>query len=389
MSDEADSGDKTEPASPRKREEMRKEGNFARSMDLNQAMVLLGGLAALTMVGTSLLQSQVAMFQVWVPEVGAHRNLLDILHDHLPNALMPMLSPFGAIMLATFFFALAVQVFQAGLHVNTDLALPKFERMNPLGGIQRLFSSQSLITLAFGLIKLGIIGYIGYRALEVLIMDAPGWWQMPLETLAPYTLAMIVKIAWKCTLPLMVIGVTDYAVRWWKSERDMRMSKQELKEESKQQEGDQQIKARIRQIARQKIMRRMLKDVPKATVIVTNPTHVSIALRYEPGMNAPLVLAKGEDFMALKIREVARAHDVPIIEEPPLARALLRTVQIGQEIPIDFYRAVAEVLALLHRRRQNVAPAGLARWNYAPAQNGNSGNNGSNGNTTSNVNGRA
>jgi len=355
MADQEDNGEKTEEASARKREESRKQGSFARSHDLDQSLVLLGALMAITMLGTMLVQRQISLFQNWVPTISSHRPVLDILREQLPNAIAPLAVPVLGIIGVAALFALAAQIFQAGIHIYPELALPKWDRVDPMGGIKKLFSMQSLITGAFGVLKLTIVGFIAYRVLSVVLLDAPGWWQLPVQSMIPLALAMMQKVAWNCTLPLLVIGAADFAVRWWKTEQEMKMSKQEVKEENKQQEGDPQIKHRIRQIARAKLMKRMIQDVPKATVIVCNPTHVAIALKYEAGMAAPLVLAKGEDHMALHIKKIAAAANVPIIEEPPLARALLRTVQVGQEIPLEFYRAVAEILALVYRGKQTVA----------------------------------
>lgn len=383
MADQEDNGDKTEEASSRKREEMRKQGSFARSQDLDQSLVLLGALMAISMLGTMLVQRQISLFQNWVPNISSTRPVLDILRDQLPNAVAPLAVPVLGIIAVAALFALAAQIFQAGIHIYPELALPKWDRIDPMGGIKKLFSMQSLITASFGVLKLAIVGFIAYRVLAVVLLDAPGWWQLPVQSMIPLGLAMMQKVAWNCTLPLLVMGAADFGVRWWKSEQEMKMSKQEVKEENKQQEGDPQIKHRIRQIARAKLMKRMIQDVPKATVIVCNPTHVAIALKYEAGMGAPLVLAKGEDHMALHIKKIAADANVPIIEEPPLARALLRTVQVGQEIPLEFYRAVAEILALVYRGKQTVA-RGLPimnRPNANAVQN--------NANTKTNSNGRA
>jgi len=355
MADQEENGERTEEASPRKREEMRKQGSFARSHDLDQSVVLLGALTAISLIGTMLVQRQISLFQNWMPTINSQRPILDIIRDQLPNAVLPLILPVAGIIGLAALFAMVAQIFQAGFQLHPELAMPKWDRIDPLGGIKKLFSMQSVITGTFGVLKLTIVGFVAYRALSVVLLDAPGWWQLPVQSMIPLGLAMMTKIAWSCTTPLLIIGAADYGVRWWKTEQEMKMTKQEVKEENKQQEGDPQIKHRIRQIARAKLMKRMIADVPKSTVIVCNPTHVAIALKYEAGMPAPLVMAKGEDHMALHIKKIAADAGVPIIEEPPLARALLRTVQVGQSIPVEFYRAVAEILAVIYRSKQTVA----------------------------------
>lgn len=251
--------------------------------------------------------------------------------------------------------AVLINFIQAGAVFSMDPLRPKWDRINPLQGFKRLFSPRSIVELAKSLIKLGIVGYILWGSLQNEILP---WTEksghMPALAIAGGFWNILNGIIIRIISFLLVLAILDYIYQRWEYAKSLRMSKKEIRDEFKQMEGDPLIKNKIRQRQRQMAMRRMMQDVPKADVIITNPTHYAIALQYDAStMSAPKVLAKGEGFIAAKIREVAEENNVPIVENPPLARALFKAAEIGDSIPADLYQAVAEVLAFVYRLRRS------------------------------------
>ena len=349
-------GEKTEAATPRKREEARKQGNFAQSHDLTGAVALAAGLVMLSVCGPWLLHALLGFMHTAMSNLHQPHPLLEFLRcawlpSFLPVALA-LLTILASVMAAT----LGYLLLQGGFHVNTEVLGPKWERIDPMAGFARLFSFQVVVQGILGLAKLVAVSWIAFLILSAIIPSAPLWAQTPLQSLFLLASQLSMKLSWSVAVPLLVLGVADYAYRRWRFEKDLMMTKEEAKEEHRQLEGDPMIKARIRQIRLERAKRRMIAAVPDATVVVTNPTHVAVALRYEAGVSgAPVVVAKGEHKVAERIKALAAQHAVPIIEKPALARALLRSVDIGQEIPLEFYRVVAEVLALVYRQQGRLA----------------------------------
>jgi len=360
MSDE-ENDNKTEAASPRKREESRNKGNFASSSDLSSAAAIAAGLIALASFGPRIFETQLNLMRGWLTGLDGHASVADLLNEKLPLFLPPIALALCSAILVILGTSMVIGFVQAGLHFNLDWLAPKWERINPLEGFTRLFSLNSLMSAIFGTVKLIVVTWFAYQTLCTIFITAPSLYQVSTKSLLPMVSELMLSLCWSVTVPLLLLAAADYGYKFWKHEKDLMMSREELKQENRQQEGDPHVKQRIRGIQRQRALKRMMQDVPKATVIVTNPTHVAIALRYEPGMAAPIVVAKGEHLVAQRIKAIGFQHDIPVIEEPPLARAMLRVVQIGQEIPLEFYRAVAEILALLYRRKNGIAKAPARR----------------------------
>lgn len=364
---EEDRGEKSEAASPRKREEARRKGMIAQSQDLSQALVLAASLAALTVFAPRLATALQAFMHGWLMELHSKKDIVSILLEHGPALLFPVglaaVFIIGAVALA----GIAVGMLQAGLQFNFELLEPKWERIDPMAGFERIFSLTSLVSTLFGVLKLAVVGWGAYGAMMEILKVSTVWWQVSASGLLPLTIHLLLNLGWSVAVPMLLLAGADYGYKRWKYERELMMTKEEVREENKQQEGDPQIKQRIRQIQRARAMRRMMQDVPKATVIITNPTHVAVALRYEPGTSlAPMVVAKGEHLTAQRIKQIAHEHGIPVIEEPPLARAMLRSVAVGQEISIEFYKAVAEILALLYKRTKAIQrTAGIRSERYA------------------------
>jgi len=249
--------------------------------------------------------------------------------------------------------ALVTNVVQVGLFFNAGPLQPQLSRLDPLAGVRRLFALRSAVELLKGTAKMAIVVVAGWTFFQghrdtlfaLAASDPVG--------IAPRVGSLAYEMSLRMVATLAVLAALDYAYQRWQLERSLKMTKQEVKDEFREAEGNPEIKSRIRQRQRETARRRMMAAVPKASVVITNPTHFAVALDYEMGQKgAPTVVAKGQDLIALRIREIAVEHHVPLVENPPLARSLYRTVEIGEEIPQELYRAVAEVLALIWRASQ-------------------------------------
>jgi flagellar biosynthetic protein FlhB len=229
----------------------------------------------------------------------------------------------------------------------------KLSRLNPLEGFKKMLSIRGLTELVKSVIKITILGYIIYKTLLKRIARFPRMMDMPIRQSAAFLGETIMSIAVTAGAVFLVVAALDYFYQWWDYEKQLRMSKQELKEEYKQMEGDPQIKGKIRELQRHQAMSRMMQKVPKADVVIRNPTHYAVAIAYEAGKNkAPVVLAKGADFLAKRIIETAQIHEITIMENKPLARGLFETVDVDSEIPEQFYKPVAEVLAFVYNLKK-------------------------------------
>ena len=243
-------------------------------------------------------------------------------------------------------------VLQVGAQITLKAIAPKFNKISPLTGLKRLFSTQSLADFLKSLAKLIIVGIVGYITYMDKITELNGLSVATPEAILEYNFTVVAEVSGKIVLALVAIAIFDYLYQRWHHEKQLMMTKQEVKEETKQTEGDPQLKARIRQIQREMSNARMMQEVPKADALIVNPTHFSVAILYDRDvMEAPAVTAKGTDHMALRMRTVARENNVPILERPELARDLYANVEIGETIPERFYKAIAEILAFVYRLR--------------------------------------
>ncbi len=351
--------EKTEAATPKKRGEARTRGQVAKSMELSSTAVLLGLVLALHSLARSASRAVLDYFEIVMRQLSG---------DTLSSGKAMHLGGLGLIALGRAVGPLAATALALGLLVNIaqtgplwapEALKPNFNKLNPLTGAQRFFSPRSFVELAKSLYKIGLIGYICFSTLrnaypELMVMS-----RMDVELAVALIGETIYQMAIRVVTTMLVLAALDYAYQRYSFEKSLRMTKEEVKQESKQTEGSPQIRARIRMKQREMARKRMMADVPMADAVVTNPTHFAVALQYNAdAMAAPKVLAKGKDLIALRIRELARENDIPIIENPPLARALYKQVEIGREIPGDLYEAVAEVLAFVYqineKRRQRM-----------------------------------
>jgi flagellar biosynthetic protein FlhB len=342
-----ESEDQTEPATPRRREEARERGHVARSNDLNGALVLLAALLTLNYFGKQFLEGFTLLAR------GAFGNLdaIDIGTDSVTprsgTVLWILLRTFGPLFIAVLSVALAANWAQVGFLFTGEPLSPDLNRLNPVTGLKRLFSTRSAARLVQDFVKLAIIGSVLGWTLSGNFDDILGLPSLPAVKVAAALADLGFTLAVRAAAALVVLGVLDYGFQRWQYERDLRMSKQEVKEEMKRLEGNPRIRERRRAIQRQIATQRMMQAVPRAAVVVTNPTHFAVALAYDEKMAAPKIVAKGADLVAERIREIAHENDVPIVERPPLARELFKC-EVGKEIPAKMYEAVAEILAYVY-----------------------------------------
>lgn len=351
MAEESDL-EKTEPASPRRLEKAHEEGQIVRSRELNTFALLAVGVAGLWIGGPDLYRnlSEVMRAGLWFDQsLGRDTSMMLAVASQSALQTAVALAPlFGVLILA----ALLSSVALGGFLFSAKPLEPKFERLNPAKGIQRMFSSQTLIELVKTLAKAVVVGSVGamviwhYRDQMIMLMHST-----PRAALAQG----MSLVALCCALivgSLFLIVMIDVPWQLWSHYKKLKMSREEVRQENKESEGDPHVKGRIRQQQRAMAKRRMMSEVPKADVVVTNPTHFAVALKYqEGGGGAPRVVAKGSDLLAARIRELAAEHNVPLLGAPPLARALYHNVELGREIPAELYTAVAEVLAWVYQLR--------------------------------------
>ncbi len=351
--------DKTEPATPRRRQKAREKGQVARSRELPSA---LAGFAAL-MVALWLGESQLNLWRsavrqwtdlAWSSDFGLSSPVL----THAARMSLLWSLPPLAVAWAV---AIGTSLAQGGFVFAAEALTPKVERLSPATRLRQMFSIAGLSAPAKSLIPFSILLYLGTSVLvrdgELLARAAA----LPRIAMASLLYRDAFEIGWKSTLTLLLWAAVDYLLQRRKLESDLRMSKQEIREEYKETDGHPRIKARIRRLQRQLRRRRMLKEVERATVVVTNPTHFAVALEYTPEMAAPVVVAKGCNHLAEKMKRVACWHEIPVLENKPLAQALYRSVEVGQAIPAKLYVAVAEMLAYLYRAQMRAQQAAGGR----------------------------
>ena len=347
--------DKTEEPTAKKRADAKIKGQVGRSTEISTAFVLLTGFFVLKVLWENIYTS-IANYTTYifthlnqpVDTENISRLFIGIM-EILATTALP-------IMLAIMIIGLGVNFFQVGLNFNTEAIGFKLDKLNPINGFGRIFSKRSLVELFKSLFKIAVIGYFLYTILSQQLLAMPQFIYFDLGTSLEQMSKIIFSMSFEVIGVIMLLGFLDYGYQKWQTTQDLKMSKQEVKDEMKQSEGDPQIKGKIKQKQRQMAMSRMMQEVPKADVIVTNPTHFAVALQYHKGMQAPLVIAKGQDFVAQKIKKLAREASVPIVENRPLARALFASTNIGDAVPAELYQAVAEVLAYVYRLKHRVRP---------------------------------
>jgi len=351
---EADQGqERTEQATPKKREDVRKKGQVAISREIASAVILGAALIYFYFGVSGLMEGVTSIMKAAFQESGrtvlSQQNIYSIASFHMTKV-FSLLFP---LLLAVFLAAFLANVLQVGFKISWEAARPKLSKINPLAGFKRLFSLRSLVELVKSIFKISVIGLIAYL---VITSEIPSLF--PLVDQSVWGMLIFMgRIAFKTLLitcvVMAVFSLLDYLYQRWEFEKSIRMSKQELKEEYRQSEGDPLIKSRIRRLQREMARKRMMANVPQADVVITNPTHLAVAIQYDQEkMNAPIVLAKGAGYVAEKIREIAAENKIPVIENKPVAQVLYKITNIGDVIPEDLYRAVAEILAHVYSLKE-------------------------------------
>lgn len=342
-----DAGERTEQPTSRRIQEAREAGRIPRSQDMGAAVSLLGGLMLLKVFGGGIFETMLNMTLSIGDDPDVTAAGLAALVRRIGLTAFYMLLPFLALLMVITAVGL---VLQAGLPISIKRLKPSLEKLNPLKGIKRLFSLDSVTRVGMGLLKMVFIAAVAYMTIvaEINVVIAAG----SIPPIGAFDLgsALLYKMALRMAIVLLILALLDYVYQRWNWWRKLKMTKQEVKDEMKNMEGDPKMRQRRRQAQLQLAMQRIGVQVPQADVVVSNPTEYAVALRYdEAAMAAPRVTAKGKDLLALRIRQIAQQHGVPIVQRPPLARAIYAAVEVGREVPPTFYRAVAEVLAYVYQ----------------------------------------
>jgi flagellar biosynthesis protein FlhB len=352
--EEGESNERTEDPTPRRLEEALRRGDVVKSLEVNTWFMIAGGTLLVMMFAGPMAMSLQATFRgllaksYQIPTDGpALLALFKTLGLEVTAAVGIPLVLLGVA-------AFAGNIVQHRLLFTTEQIIPQLSRISPVAGFSRLFSRQALINLGKGLLKLCIVGAVMATLLWPQRHFLNGLVAGDPATILPVARSLSIKLLGAVVAILAIIAIGDYLLQYQQWFQRHKMSLQEIKEELRQSEGDPAIKGKQRQLRNTRMRKRIMAAVPKASVVVTNPTHFAVALRYERGMNAPVCVAKGVDLIARRIREIAQAHNIPVIENPPLARALHGTVEIDQEIPQEHYRAVAEIIGYIMRLRRMV-----------------------------------
>ena len=355
---DGEGGEKTEPATHKKLEDARKEGKVAKSKDLTQGIDLLVLFLLIKIFVSYMGERFMGLFESTLGRMAEFMSVnqkelsIQAFSTVLGNALFELFMLIWPFLVFGFAITFIVTLYQVGWKVSTKPMEPKLSKFNPINGFKRIFSKDSLFELAKSIVKIAVIAYVAYSNIVEEANNLFILYEVELNQAIALVGNIILEFGIEISVIFIVIGLVDYLYQKWKFSEDMKMTKQEVKDEYKNTEGDPQIKGRIRQKMREASQRRMMQDVPKADVVITNPTHFAVAIKYDAEVSkAPIVVAKGEDYLAQKIKEVAREHHVEIVENKPLARMLYHNVEIGAEIPPELYQAVAEVLAMIYHMK--------------------------------------
>ncbi len=348
-------GEKTEEATPKRKAEARKKGQVAKSMEINSVFVVVAAFLTLKVMGSYIFEELAGYMKLIFSNLA--------LPDLTITSIQQIFIGFGIIflklalpvMFVILLVGLAINFVQVGFNFSLEPLMPNFDKINPLSGFGRLFSKRSIVELFKALFKITVIGGFVYRFMVNQTKQVPALISAELIDSLHLAASLILDLVFNISTVMFILGVFDYMYQWWENQQSMKMSKDDVKQEHKQMEGDPQIKGKIKQRQRAMSMQRMMQDIPKADVVVTNPTHFAVALQYNKEMSAPIVLAKGQDLIALKIKDIAKEHKVVIVENKMLARSLYAAVEVGDPVPHELYQAVAEVLAYVYKLKKRLS----------------------------------
>jgi len=346
-------GEKTEKATPKKKEEARKKGNVAKSPEVNSALVLLTGTLVIAFTSSYFFGNIRAMMQDVFSNLSTFQVSQESIRFYSGQVILFMFKLLGPLVLSILVIGTTSNVMQIGFLITGEPIKPDLKKISPLSGFKRIFSARTVAEFVKGILKITTIGLVIYITINSASKDFIPLMDQSLAQVVAFLGNTILKVALRASVALVILAAMDYVFQRWNYEKSLRMTKDEVKQEHKEFEGDPLLKSRIRSIQRETAQKRMMSEVPKADVIITNPIHYAVALKYESGeMSAPKVIAKGARKIAEKIRAIAEEHNIPIIENPPLARSLFKMCEVGMETPIDLYKSVAEILAYVYRLKQ-------------------------------------
>ena len=353
--------EKTQPATSRKRQKARREGQVAKSREVNSVLILGGVIALLALSGGSWMEAWLPVFQKGLDlnAFGKSDEQFAGIFSFWAWETLKFLAP---LFILCSVLAISGNLAQVGFLVTGKGVVPNLSRIHPINGLKRIFSLHGMTELLKSLLKMAVIGWITYDTVYPELRSIVSLCDRPFGSVLSFSALVAFKLVMKVWLALAVIAGADLLYQRWSYARDLRMTKQEVKEEFKETEGDPRIRSRIRSLQFDMARRRMMQEVPKADVVVTNPDHVAVALRYDRLKDmAPVLVAKGAGWLCERIKKVARENKVAVVENPPLARLLYHKVPLGREIPVEVYRVVAEVLAYVYRLRGKVKDGAAAR----------------------------
>lgn len=352
-------GEKTEPATEKKLREAREEGKVAKSKELTSAFDLIVLFLILKIFVTMVGNGFIGVFEQTYKLIPDFLSMyaMDVspqaVSSFFSDVFVEMLEISWPFFLFGFAVTLLVSILQVGWKVSGKPMQPKLDRFNPVSGFKRIISKDSIFEFFKSVLKIAVIIYVAYSSIKDHQDELFILYDIPLGQAVALCGDIIINAGLQISIVYLVVGIADYIYQKFRFNEEMKMTKQEVKDEYKNTEGNPEIKGRQRQRMREASRRRMMQDVPKADVVITNPTHLAVAIKYDPEANrAPVVLAKGEDYLAQKIREAARENHIEIVENKPLARMLYANVEVGSEIPPELYQAVAEILAMVYNTRE-------------------------------------
>ena len=344
-------GNKTEKATPKKRRDERKKGNVFKSQDAVAVAGLLGTFATLWLLTGTFAQQLGGFMTLCLATAGEEsRDVGGVCGELAVQGIVLVVKTVGIVALVAILCAVAATFAQTRFLVSTESIKPKFSRLSPLQGFKRLFSLKSLVETLKNLIKIAILMAIIFLSIRDMFLESSNYLYTDLTAAAAHLVEMAGEMVVRICIAFVAVAAMDFFYQWWDYEKNMMMTKQEVKEEYKQMEGDPQVKGKIKEIQRRRAQQRMMQQVPGSDVVIRNPTHFAVALRYKPDQDdAPIVLAKGQDNIALRIVQIAEENKVAVIENVPLARALYAQAELNQMIPPELYGAVAEVLVYIFK----------------------------------------
>lgn len=357
--------EKTEAPTPRRRQQARSNGQVARSNDLPAAIIMLGGLLLLDFRGRHILGRLIGMVRAGLGDTGSDLTDINGMVPSIANFFREMAAIVLPLMILVVVLAILSNLAQVGWLLTAKTLMPSLNKLNPVSGLKRMFSARAFMLLAMGIAKMSMVVLVAYLTLRSRVDMFAQASALHHLTMVGMAADLFFMLGVRLAAVLLLLAIIDFIYQRYKTEKELKMTKEEVKDEMKSMEGDPKVKQRRRQVQMEMVIQRINAAVPQADVVVTNPTSFAVAIQYDAAkMTAPKVTAKGVDHLARRIRELAIAHGVPIVERPPLARALYRSVEVGQEIPAQFYRAVAEILAYVYelsgRREGRRTPAPAA-----------------------------